>query len=145
MIEKGIADEKVEHGWLRIFMIFEVLAGKEETASSAINKLIDRLDSDKRVKLYKKKMSEIRNVDNPMKDVAKGYSIDCEAEMVINNFDNAVQIVMEYGPSVVEVLEPSKIQMKLGEAQGALNSVSQMMHKFAAAGIGGIVFVGQKE
>jgi hypothetical protein len=48
-------------------------------------------------------------------------------------------VVIEYGPSAIEVYEPEKFVLNVGEAQSILNSIAFMMHTLAAAGAGGIV------
>lgn len=145
MMEKVNADEKVREGWLRLWMAFEALGAKEDKTKEALEELIGKLDKDARIKLYKKEFTKPEFVQNPHPIIKEGYSITCEAEMVINNFDNAVHIIMEYGPSAVEILEPNKLNLGIGEAQSILNLISEMMHRFAAAGIGGIVIAGKKE
>ncbi|MDD5416389.1 MAG: hypothetical protein PHU12_00255 [Candidatus Aenigmarchaeota archaeon] len=145
MIDKNIADEKVESGWIRAWFAFEVLAGKESKAKSALTELMDKLDHDGRVKLYKKDFSEIKEIKKPIKDIEVGYSMACDIELIANRFEDLIKVVIEYGPSASEILEPANLEMKVGEAQGVLNTVSQMMHRFAAAGLGGIVVLGKKE
>ncbi len=141
MILKQEADEKVVQGWLRVCLIFEVLAALEETTKSSLENLINKLEKDSRVKLYKKEFSPIEEVEKPMKNIEKGFSQICETELITKNFDNLVQIVIEYGPSSVELLEPKRLEIDQGEAQGILNTISEMMHRFAAAGIGGVIIV----
>ena len=41
--------------------------------------------------------------------------------------------------SSVEILKPEKYQLSAGEAHNILNTMAEMMHRFAAAGFGGIV------
>jgi len=55
------------------------------------------------------------------------------------NYDKLIYMVMTYAPSSVEILEPGHIKMDIGEAQGVLNSIAELIHKFAAAGIGGVI------
>ena len=141
MIEKGECDEKVKEGWIRSWMMFEVLAINEETSRKSLESLLNRLDEDNRVKCYKKEFGEVKKVEKPMQNIDVGYSLTCEVEMVSKKFDNLVQIVTEYGPSAIEILEPKCINVGAGEAQTILNSVSQIMHQFAAAGAGGMVFI----
>lgn len=138
---KDEADNKVKSGWIRAWMMFEVLAIKEEVTRSSLDNLVSKLERDSRVSVYRKSFSEPKIVEKPIKGVESGCSLTCEIEMVSKNLDGLVQIVTEYGPSAIELLEPSKISMDLGEAQAILNSMSQVMHQFAAAGVGGIVFV----
>lgn len=141
MIEKEIADEKVHEGYLRVWLMFEALAVTEDVTKKSLESLIERLDKDERVKIYKKDFSNPIKVDKPLKDIETGYSLTTEIELISKNFDDLVQIVTEYGPSAIELLEPKQLKMDCGEAQAVLNTISQMMHQFAAAGVGGIVLV----
>jgi len=141
MIEKEDADEKVEKGWIRAWMMFEVLAVNENTTKNSLESLINRLENDNRTRVYKKEFGEIKRVEKPMENVDVGYSLTSEVELISGKFDNLVQIVIEYGPAAIEILEPKKLDIDAGEAQAILNSISQMMHHFAAAGAGGIVFI----
>lgn len=84
-------------------------------------------------------------VEKPTEKIDTAYSKTCEIELISRDFDSLVQIVIEYGPSAVELLEPKKLEIGLGDAQGILNRISQMMHRFAAAGFGGIVFLREGE
>jgi len=145
MIEKILADEKVESGWIRARFDFDVLAISEKKTKEALEELMEKLDEDKRVKIYKKEFSDVRRVEKPLKDIDVAHSMACEVELIANSFENLIHIVLEYGPSSSEILAPNKVSMKVSEAQSILNNVSMMMHQFAAAGLGGIVLVGKKE
>lgn len=144
MLSKEDVNEKLEKGWIKSWSMFEVLATKEETTKEAIDKLLDRLEKDPRAGVYKKDLSEIKKAIKPMKNIDVAYSLTAEVEFITKNFDDLVQIVMEYGPSAIEIYEPKNINIPCGEAQSILNSISQMMHQFAAAGVGGIVFLKEK-
>ena len=141
MIPKEEADEKVRDGWIRAWMMFEVLAVNEETTKKSLEALINKLDKDSRIKMYKKVFGDIKSVEKPTPNIDFGYSLTCEVELISKKFDNLSQIVIEYGPSAIEILEPAKISLDSGEAQNILNSTSRMLHDFAAAGAGGIVFL----
>ena len=141
MISKEEADEKVKEGWLRSLMMFEVLAVNEKVTKESLESLMNRLDEDNMIKMYKKEFGEIKKVEKPMKNIEVGYSLTCEVELISRNFDNLVQVVMQYGPASIEILDPKKIGLDAGEAQGILNSISLLIHQFAAARAGGIVFV----
>jgi hypothetical protein len=141
MIKKEEADEKVNEGWLRAWMMFEVLAVNEKTTREALESLINRLDSDKRAEIYNKKFSNLKKVDKPLPNIDSGFSLTCEVELISKKFENLVDIVIEYGPSAIEILEPSNFELKAGEAQTILNSIAKLLHDFAAAGAGGIVLI----
>jgi len=144
MISEAEANEKVENGWLKTWMIFEVLAVREDLTKESLESLINKLDSDRRVKVYKKQFGDVLRVEKPLENVKEGFTQTCEVELIAKNLDDLVQIVIEYGPSSVEMLEPSKFNLDAGQAQTILNDISHMMHQFAAAGVGGIVFMREK-
>jgi len=141
MMKKEDADEKVGEEWIRAWLMFEVLAVNESTTKNSLESLMNRLENDNRIRMYKKEYGDIKKVEKPIKNVDVGYSLTCEIELISKKFDNLVQIVTEYGPAAIEILEPKKFDLDAGEAQAILNSISQMMHQFAAAGAGGIVFI----
>jgi hypothetical protein len=141
MIPKEEADEKVKEGWIRSWMMFEVLAVDETVTKESLGKLLAKLEKDARGKMYSKTFGAMRVVEKPLPNIEKGHSLTCEVELISNKFDDLVQIVTEYGPSATEILEPKVISTSAGEAQSILNTIARMMHEFAAAGAGGIVFI----
>ena len=141
MLIKQEADEKVREGWLRASMIFEVLAINEKTTKDSLEELINKIEKDSRIKLYKKEFGEIRKVEKPLPNIEFGYSLTCDVELISKKLDDLAQVVSEYGPSAIELLEPLKLNINAGEAQTILNLISSIMHEFAAAGAGGIVFL----
>jgi len=145
MINEEEANEKVRDGWFKSWLIFEALAVNENVARDALESLVNKLDKDSRVKIYKKSFGETKKVEKPIQNVEVGYSVTCEVNLISKKFDNLAQIAIEYGPSAIEILEPSKFDLDVGEAQSILNSISEMMHRLAAAGAGGIVFMKGEE
>lgn len=145
MINEEEANKKVGEGWFRSWIIFEALAINENVAKEALDSLINKLDKDNRVKIYKKFFGEAKRVEKPIQNVDEGYSLTCEVCLISKKFDNLAQITIEYGPSAIEILEPEKFSLNAGEAQSILNSISEMMHALAAAGAGGIVIMKDKE
>jgi len=141
MIEKGLADEKVSEGWIRAWLAFQVLAVNQDVTDKSLEELLKRLENDGRVKIYKKQLSDIKEVEKPLKNVEKGYSRTADIELIVKNLDDMVQIVIEFGPSAIEILEPKNLKVDLPQAQSILNIIAQVMHQFAAAGIGGVVFI----
>ena len=141
MITKEDANEKVKEGWLKASMIFEVLAVNEKTTKESLEVLLNKLEKDNRIKMYKKEFGEMKKVEKPLPNIELGHSLTCDVELISKKLDDLAQIVSEYGPSAIEILEPLKLSIGAGEAQAILNLISQIMHEFASAGAGGIVFI----
>jgi hypothetical protein len=144
MIEKPEADELVQKGQLRIWAAFEVLAINEDAAKTALQNHVTKLENDARVKLYKKQFSDIKRVEKPLPKIELGFSYVCETEFVVKNLDKLIQLVIEYGPSSIELLEPKEVKTDVTDVQSILNRISEIMHKFAAMGLGGILVAGKK-
>lgn len=145
MISPNEVKEKVGAGWFNVWLAFEGLAVNEETIKSALEGLVERLETDQKVKIYEKEFLEPVKVENPLKGIKDAWSQVVNIKFVIKSFKDLVQLVIEYGPSAIEVLEPSKSQLQIGDAQDILNNVAGMMHRYAAAGMGGTVVVHGKQ
>lgn len=139
MLTKEQTAEKLKNGWIHARMMFEVLAITEETAKEALQSHIGKIEKNGLVGMIKKDFSAAERVENPIKGIEVGFSQVCEIEFMVKNFDSLVQLVLEFGPASVEILKPEKYQLNSNEAQNILNIMAEMMHRFAAAGLGGIV------
>ena len=139
------AKEKISAGWFHVWVAFEGMAINKNIIKTTLEDLVSKLETDPRAKVYEKEFLEPSLVKNPMKGVEEGWSQAVSLKLAIKTFKDLVQLTIEYGPSAVEVLEPSKSQLSMSDAQEILNNVAGMMHRFAAAGIGGTVIVSNKK
>lgn len=139
MITKEQAQEKIEKGWLQALLAFEVLATDRQTAEDSLKSMIEKLDRDERARIYKKDFSATEEVENPIKGVKTGYSQICEIELISKHLGHLVEIIIEYGPSACEILKPEKLSLSMADAQNILNAIGEMMHRFAEAGLGGVI------
>lgn len=138
MLTKEQIAEKLKNGWLQAGMMFEVLAITEEAAKGALQSHIGKLEKSG-IEMTKKEFLPMERVEKPMQNIETGFSQVCNTEFMVKNFDALVQIVLEFGPTTAEILKPEKYQLGVNEAQNILNLMAEMMHRFAAAGFGGIV------
>lgn len=135
------ADKKVREGWIRAWMMIECLAVTPQAAKSALETHVRKMGNEDRIVIYRRDYKKMKEVMKPFrnKDIEKAYSYVVEMEMVSETFEKLVYLVMNYAPSALEILEPENLKMDAGEAQGILNSLSDMVHRFAAVGVGGVV------
>jgi hypothetical protein len=140
---KEKADAKIKKDdWIRARMMVEVLAVQEQATKNALEKHVEAMAKEKQVLMYRKDFGKILGVMNPLPNnpnIKEAFSQVVEIECAVQRYEDLIQIVMQYGPSSFEILEPTKIKLDLGEAQGILNSVGDLIHKFAAAGVGGVI------
>ncbi len=138
MLTKEQIEQKLKQGWIQAEMMFEVLAITEAAAKEALQNHIGKMESSG-IGMIKKDFSSLEKVEKPIQGIESGFSQVCETEMLVKNLETLLHIVMEFGPASVEILKPERYQLNVGEAQNILNIVAEMMHRFAVAGLGGIV------
>jgi len=142
MSEKKLPEKvqkKLKEGWIQSWMMIEVLAVTEKAARSALERHVAMLEKEEKSMVYRKDFKKIERVVKPLRGIEEAYSNVVEIELITENYEKLVYLVMNYAPSSVEILSPENIKMDIGEAQGILNSLSEMIHKFAAAGLGGVI------
>lgn len=137
-IEEQI-NKKMKEGWVRTSMMIEAMAISKDAVESALKKHVGRMEKEKCLFIYKKDFQETKEVEKPLPNIPKGFSQVVDIEAVAENFDRLVYIVLNYGPSSIEILEPEKMEIDIGQAQGILNTIATMIHRFAAAGGGGMI------
>jgi hypothetical protein len=131
--------KKLKEGWIKAWMMIEVLAVTEDAARSSLERHVTNMEKEEKAIVYKKDFKEIRKVEKPARNIETAYSNVVEIELITDGLDKLVYIVMNYAPTAIEILEPEKLSINAGEMQGILTSIADIIHKFAAMGIGGVV------
>ncbi len=132
-------DKKVRNeGWIRSAMMIEALAINRDAVKSALEKHVKSMESVKTSFIYKKEFGEIREVKKPIASIEKAYSYVVELELVSKDFESLLMLVMLYAPTSVEILEPKDLKLDIGQAQGVLVAVAELVHRFAAINIGAV-------
>lgn len=131
--------KKVKEGWIRSTMMIEVLAITKEAAKSALEKHVKKMEAIKTSHIYKKEFKDFLEVKNPFPNVDKAFSYVVELELVSKDFESLLFLVLNFAPSSVEILEPKDLKLDIGQAQSILVTVAEMMHRFARAGLGGVI------
>jgi hypothetical protein len=141
-MDKKMEDQvkkKLKDGWIKSWMMIEVLAVDKETTKKSLEEHVKKMEREKKTIIFKKDFKEIQKLENPLPNIEEAYSNVVELELLTENFEKLVYLAMNYAPSSIEILEPEKIHIDMGEAQGIVVSVADMLHKFARAGVGGVV------
>ncbi len=135
MLSEKEVKERVKKGYLRIWMTFEVMGTAEDIVKNALKEHVEKFEKDQRVEVYTKKFSDVEKFEVQGKVL---FSAICEIEFLVKNFRDVVNLVLIYGPSACEILEPGRIEIELSEAQDILNTLGGIMHRLSER-IGGIV------
>ncbi|MFB6294390.1 MAG: hypothetical protein ABEI97_01390 [Candidatus Nanohaloarchaea archaeon] len=124
---------------LDVWMVFDVLAADEEAAKESLQNHLEQLESERSVMEFSAEVGDVSEVEQPSPDMDAGYSQVAEVDMTVNSFSELVEMVINYGPTSVDVKSPETVEMELREVRDALNAVAQIMHQFLQSGAGGMM------
>ncbi len=143
MLDKYKIKEFINNGWIKAWMIFEVQATSNKTTEESLKNHVKKMKTIKSIKILEEKYSKITE-EEPIpqykaRGIKKVYSQVVEIVVLAQDFQTLVDLMITFAPSAIEVLEPEKITLTMRSAQNALSSIADIMHKFAAAGRGGVM------
>ncbi len=138
-MEKDEINEKISKGWIKSRLWFEVMAVDKETTEKALKEHIEKVKKSKDTLILSEVYEPAQQVDNLRGDVKTAFSQAAKVEVMTKNIEVLLYVVIFFAPSAVEVLEPSKLTIGMETVQTIMNSVSDMIHRFAAQGAGGVV------
>ena len=137
----------LEKGWIKAWLLFEVVAVKKEVAEGALKEHIGKLKKEPAVRVFEENFTTTDPVEPAEQFKAHGiketWSQIAEIIICAKDFEALTNMVVTYAPTAVEILAPAKITLDMRSAQNSLATVADMMHKFAAAGIGGMLISGK--
>ena len=143
MDEKGVKD-KLEQGWIKSSMWFEVMTSDKETAESTLKDHIKSMQKLKNTYILTERFEEAVEVKNPPGKLKEAFSKVAQVELLSKNVETLLFAVIYFAPSGIEILEPKELTIGLETIQVIMNSVADVMHKLAAGGAGGVVISAKK-
>ncbi len=108
-------------------MIIEMLGRPKEHLIETLNEHVNKIGEIKEVKIISKNISEPKKDDK--EDVFMCFS---EVEISCPSLEILSQIVINFMPSSIEVVEPSEIKIKCKESTDILNSLIAKLHSYDA-------------
>lgn len=137
----------LEKGWIKTWLLFEVVAVKKDVAESALKQHIDKIKKEPALRVFDENFTSTEPIEPAEQFKAHGitetWSQIVEIIVCAKDFEALMNMIVTYAPTAVEILAPAKISIDMRSAQNALATVADMMHKFAAAGIGGMMIGGK--
>lgn len=137
-LEKEEIKERIEKGWIKARMWFEVMATDKELTRKTLKEHLLGMKKLKNTFILEERFEEVIEVKQPPRDVKQAFSQIAQVELLTKNVETLLFAVMYFAPSSVEILEPKELKIGIETIQSIMNSVADVMHKFSA-GVGGIV------
>jgi len=111
---------------VRAIMIVEVAGRPAEHLKMALGEHIGVLNNVNDITVHSIKLSEPREIKE-----AKGmFTCFAEADFECDSFARLSETMFDFMPSSVEVVEPAKVSLSMGEATDLLNNISGRMHRY---------------
>jgi len=124
---------------IKLWMVFEAVAPKKEAVEGSLESHVETLGSENKVTITEQETEEVSKVQNPHPDLEEGYSQVSEVRVDVEDFTKALSIVINYGPTYVQLEGPDEYTMNLKESQESLQKVANTMQQYAQQGVGGIL------
>jgi DNA-binding MarR family transcriptional regulator len=122
---RGVTMPKKEReGEYKVNIIIEGISPDEKALEKEMEILESKLKNEG-FKLLKLEKSEIsKEKDN--------YTAFLNVDLSVPDFSDLVYLIVQYGPSSVELLEPKEVKLDLSQAQGVLNEVASAVHYYVS-------------
>ena len=143
-IGKEIDSEKlIAGGWIKAWLVFDTQAVDKKLLKGLLSGLLDKIKMIKDINVLTESLTEPELIESSEKFKQKGidtvFSQVLEVEIVAKDFETLLYLVITFGPTTLEVLAPKEIKLDMRQMQNTLILVSELMHRYAAAGPGGLV------
>lgn len=124
---------------VKIWMVFEALGPDKNGVEESISEHIEALKSEDGVEVQEIDKDEVEEMEDPHPDLSKGYSQVLEVNAEFDSFYKAIEAVINYGPTYIQMEGPDNYKMDLSEAQDTLQKMATTMHQYAQMGAGGVL------
>ncbi|MBN2013772.1 MAG: hypothetical protein JW778_01195 [Candidatus Altiarchaeota archaeon] len=131
IFNEGIdVDAYLKDGAILGRLFIEVQSNDREAAEKALKKTIfEGLAGEKHVKLMYAKLYDIQKYKDKDSEFFSGV---VEIKLLVMDFRWFVSVVMRYGPSAIEIMEPDKVTLSMDEMQSLLADVSEIAQTYSS-------------
>ncbi|HIE33580.1 MAG TPA: hypothetical protein EYP86_00365 [Candidatus Altiarchaeales archaeon] len=121
-------DKRVREGSMLTRLFIEVQGNNKELAEKALeNTIFNAMANERDVDLLYVKFYDIRKDKDQ-----EFFSGVVEVKLLTRDFRTLVRVVMRYGPTAIELIEPDKIAMKMDEMQSLLADASEICQAYSS-------------
>lgn len=124
---------------LKLWMIFEAVAASEDAVEGSLEEHLEKLGNEPDAEIQEQTLEEVEKVENPHESLEEGYSQVAEVVVETPSFEEAIALVINYGPTYIQLEEPDYYELSLKEGQETLQDVADIMRRYAEMGVGGML------
>ncbi len=126
--EDADVDKLINEGCMHARLFMEVQGNDKDACQKALERTVfDSLVEEDNVTVFSVKFYELK------RDAKEGFfSGVVEIDLLFRDFRWFVNVVMRYGPSAIELIEPHNVKLNLDEMQSILADVSELSQTFSS-------------
>jgi len=112
-------------GKYRVKMIIEALSQDKEALQRQCDILENKISKEEKISVIDFEKGEILKQE-------ENYTAFFDIEIETKTFKDVIHMIINYGPSSVELIEPEKLELNLNQSQELLNEISSAVHYYVA-------------
>jgi hypothetical protein len=122
---------KLNEGGVLARLYISVQGNDLEAAKKAMeNTIFEKMASEDNISLLEVKMFDIMK-EKPKKKGEKLFSGVAEVELVADDYRWFVNAILKYGPSAVEIVEPSDVKLNSEQMHSIVADVADFVHMYS--------------
>lgn len=113
-------------------MIVEIMGRPPEHLRKSLEEHIGKLDSVKGVEVINKDFSDTKEVevDEKTPETRGLFTCFCEVEFSVESLAQLANVMFDFMPASIEVVDPSQITLSPEEATGFMNNLTGRLHRY---------------
>ncbi len=115
--------EKLSQGWIQANFIFEVIGKPADYVEEALKNLLDVLEKEKNAIVIKREQHPPEVYEETL------FSTFAEVTILIENLKRFMNIIFDYMPSSIEIIEPQEIKVKYADLNLVMNELANNLHR----------------
>ena len=115
----------LDSGWIQIYVLFEIIGRPKEFVEQRMEEsLKEFIKKDMKIISFEQKEAIEAGED----EHGKYFSVVAEAELMIDGIDKVLDIALNYTPSHMEIIKPSKITLKEAQLTNFFGQLLEKLH-----------------
>ncbi len=112
---------------IRAILIIELMGRPAEYAKESLERHAGKLKKERGVEVFSISVSEPKKIEEAESEI---YTCFAEVELEAENFAKLFDLVFDFMPSSIEILEPENLRLNINEATNFINALAGRLHRY---------------
>jgi len=116
-------EERIEQGYIRTIIIFELVGKPKEHIENTLKKYIEEIESKEEAIFISKDFSDATKLENGL------FSAFCETDLLVKDLGVLTNFCYTYMPASIEIVEPDDLKLKNKDFSDMFNDLLFRLHE----------------